>query len=106
LIVLESLKGRPNGELCAEHEISQAQYYQWREMFLRQRRESIRVGRRPQRQGRLQRENARPQEPGRRVRPGAQKKRGDPGVRLGPYTKVAARISLPAPLSAAPYPTR
>jgi transposase-like protein len=31
LIVLERLKGRPIGELCAEHEISQAQYYQWRE---------------------------------------------------------------------------
>jgi transposase-like protein len=27
LIVLEGLKGRPIGELCAEHEISQAQYY-------------------------------------------------------------------------------
>ena len=26
LIVLEGLKGRPIGELCAEHEISQAQY--------------------------------------------------------------------------------
>jgi transposase-like protein len=34
LIVLEGLKGRPIGELCAEHEISQAQYYQWREAEL------------------------------------------------------------------------
>jgi lambda family phage portal protein len=34
LIVLEGLKGRPIGELCAEHEISQAQYYQWRDLFL------------------------------------------------------------------------
>jgi transposase-like protein len=34
LIVLEGLKGRPIGELCAEHEISQAQYYQWRDQFL------------------------------------------------------------------------
>ena len=33
LIVLEGLKGRPIGELCAEHEISQAQYYQWRDLF-------------------------------------------------------------------------
>jgi transposase-like protein len=32
--VLEGLKGRPIGELCAEHEISQAQYYQWRDQFL------------------------------------------------------------------------
>jgi len=34
LIVLEGLKGRPIGELCAEHEISQAQYYQWRDQLL------------------------------------------------------------------------
>ena len=34
LIVLEGLKGRPIGELCAEHEISQAQYYQRRDQFL------------------------------------------------------------------------
>jgi transposase-like protein len=34
LIVLEGLKGRPISELCAEHEISQAQYYQWRDLFL------------------------------------------------------------------------
>ena len=34
LIVLEGLKGRPIGDLCAEHEISQAQYYQWRDQFL------------------------------------------------------------------------
>ena len=33
LIVLEGLKGRPIGDLCAEHEISQAQYYQWRDQF-------------------------------------------------------------------------
>jgi hypothetical protein len=32
LIVLEGLKGRPIGELCAEHEISQGQYYQWRDL--------------------------------------------------------------------------
>ena len=46
LIVLEGLKGRLIGDLCAEHEISQAQYYQWRDQFLRQRREGIRAGRR------------------------------------------------------------
>jgi hypothetical protein len=28
------LEGRPIGELCAEQEISQAQYYQWRDLFL------------------------------------------------------------------------
>jgi transposase-like protein len=34
LIVLKGLKGWPIGELCAEHQISQAQYYQWRDLFL------------------------------------------------------------------------
>ena len=34
-IVLEGMKGRPIGELCADHEISQAQYYQWRDQFLK-----------------------------------------------------------------------
>ena len=34
-IVLEGLKGRPVGELCTEHQISQAQYYQWREQFMK-----------------------------------------------------------------------
>jgi len=33
-IVLEGLSGRPIGEICNQHEISQAQYYQWREQFL------------------------------------------------------------------------
>jgi transposase-like protein len=28
MIVLEGLKGMPVGELCNEHQISQAQYYQ------------------------------------------------------------------------------
>ena len=47
LIVLEGLKGRPIGELCAEHEISQAQYYQWRDQFLANAAQSVRAGRRP-----------------------------------------------------------
>lgn len=34
MIVLEGLKGKPVAELCAEHQISQAQYDQWREQFL------------------------------------------------------------------------
>ncbi|MFA6584222.1 MAG: transposase [Elusimicrobiaceae bacterium] len=33
-IVLQGIKGRSVAELCAENEISQAQYYQWREKFL------------------------------------------------------------------------
>jgi transposase-like protein len=34
LIVLEGLKGKPIVDLCLEHQISQTQYYQWRDQFL------------------------------------------------------------------------
>jgi transposase-like protein len=34
LIVLQGLKGKSVAEVCAEHQISQAQYYQWRDLFL------------------------------------------------------------------------
>ncbi len=34
IIVLQGLKGRPVADICIEHQISQAQYYQWREQFL------------------------------------------------------------------------
>lgn len=34
LIVLEGLKGREVSEICLEYQISQAQYYQWRDRFL------------------------------------------------------------------------
>ena len=59
LIVLEGLKGTPIGELCAEHEISQAQYYQWRDLFLANAAKAFEPARALQRQGRLERENAR-----------------------------------------------
>jgi len=35
-IVIQGLKGKPVSEICTEHEISQAQYYQWRDQFLSQ----------------------------------------------------------------------
>ena len=34
-VVLEGLKGRPVADICTEHQISQAQYYDWREQFLK-----------------------------------------------------------------------
>jgi transposase-like protein len=34
MIVIEGLKGKSVAELCTEHQISQAQYYQWRDQFL------------------------------------------------------------------------
>ena len=36
LIVLQGLKGRPVADICIEHQISQAQYYQWRDQFMKQ----------------------------------------------------------------------
>ena len=33
-VVLQGLKGRPVADICTEHQISQAQYYQWRDQFL------------------------------------------------------------------------
>ncbi len=34
LIVLEGLKGRAVAEICVEHNLSQSQYYKWRDQFL------------------------------------------------------------------------
>ncbi len=34
LIVIEGLKGKTVADICIEHQISQAQYYQWRDQFL------------------------------------------------------------------------
>jgi transposase-like protein len=34
-IVLQGLKGRSVADICTEHQISQAQYYQWRDQFMR-----------------------------------------------------------------------
>ena len=34
MIVMEGLKGKQISEICIEHQISQAQYYQWRDQFL------------------------------------------------------------------------
>ncbi|MCX6002967.1 MAG: transposase [Chloroflexi bacterium] len=34
MIVVQGLKGKPVAEICLEHQISQTQYYQWRDQFL------------------------------------------------------------------------
>jgi transposase-like protein len=33
-IVLDGLSGKPVSEICNEHQITQNQYYQWRDRFL------------------------------------------------------------------------
>lgn len=35
MIVMQGLKGTPLADICTEHEISQAQYYQWRDQFMK-----------------------------------------------------------------------
>lgn len=34
-IVLQGIKGRSVADICTEHQISQAQYYQWRDQFMK-----------------------------------------------------------------------
>ncbi len=53
-------QGKPVAELCNEHQISQAQYYQWRDQFLAHAAKAFEVHEQSQREARLTRENARP----------------------------------------------
>jgi transposase-like protein len=59
MMVIEGLKGKPVAEICTEHQISQAQYYQWRDQFLAQAAKAFEVHEQSQREARLARENAR-----------------------------------------------
>jgi transposase-like protein len=59
MIVLEGLKGKPVTDICTEHQISQAQYYQWRDQFLAHAAKAFEVHEQSQREARLARENAR-----------------------------------------------
>ncbi len=34
LIVMEGIKGKPVSEICVEHQLSQSQYYRWRDEFI------------------------------------------------------------------------
>jgi transposase-like protein len=57
-IVLEGLKGRPIAELCNTHQISQAQYYQWRDQFLSNAPKAFEVNQQTAKEVRLLKENA------------------------------------------------
>jgi hypothetical protein len=59
MLVLEGLKGKPVAEWCAEHQISQAPYYQWRDQFLAHAPKAFEVHAQSQREARLAGENAR-----------------------------------------------
>ena len=58
LIVLQGLKGKAISEVCAEHEISQAQYYQWRDLFLKNAEKAFESGQQSRREAKLERENS------------------------------------------------
>lgn len=59
LIVLQGLKGKPVAELCIEHQISQAQYYQWRDQFMANASKTFDIHQQTQWEARLEQENAR-----------------------------------------------
>lgn len=58
-VVLEGLRGRPASELCAEYQISENLYYQWRDRFLSEAARVFEVRKQGGREERLLRENAR-----------------------------------------------
>ncbi|HEX5940583.1 MAG TPA: transposase [Dehalococcoidia bacterium] len=58
IIVLEGLKGKPVATICQDHQISQAQYYQWRDQFLANAAKPFEVAQQTEREARLQHENA------------------------------------------------
>jgi len=58
-VVLEGFKGKPVGTICQDYQISQVQYYQWRDQFLANAPKTFEVARQTEREARLQRENAR-----------------------------------------------
>jgi transposase-like protein len=59
LVVLQGLKGKPVAEICSEHQISQAQYYQWRDQFLANAAKAFDTGKLNQQEARLSTENER-----------------------------------------------
>lgn len=58
-IVLEGLRGRPVGDLCSAHQVSQTQYYQWRDQFLSHAHRVFETAEQTRTETRLQRENQR-----------------------------------------------
>jgi transposase-like protein len=58
LIVIEGLKGKPVAEVCNEHQISQSQYYQWRDQFLAHAANAFEVHQHTRKESRLEHENA------------------------------------------------
>jgi transposase-like protein len=58
-IVIEGLKGKPVAEICTEHQISQSQYYQWRDQFLAHAANAFESQQSTKKEARLEQENTR-----------------------------------------------
>ncbi len=56
-IVLEGLKGRSVADICNEYQVSQTQYYKWRDQFLANAPLAFEVGQATKREARLDAEN-------------------------------------------------
>ena len=58
-MVIQGLQGKPIAEICHEHQISQAQYYQWRDQFLAHAANAFEVNQQNRTEARLAKENTR-----------------------------------------------
>jgi transposase-like protein len=58
-VVVQGLQGKPVSELCNEHQISQTQYYKWRDQFLSNAGKVFEAPRQSLKEERLKQENER-----------------------------------------------
>lgn len=58
-VVVQGLKGRAVAEICGEYQISQNQYYQWRDQFLSNAGKAFETARQSRTEERLAKENER-----------------------------------------------
>lgn len=58
-IVMQGIKGRAVSEICNEYQISQSQYYKWRDQFLANAGKVFEMPQQSQKEQRLERENER-----------------------------------------------
>ncbi|MBN1864918.1 MAG: transposase [Victivallales bacterium] len=59
MAVIEGLKGKAVSEICEEYQISQSQYYEWRDQFLSCAHQIFESPKQGQREAQLKRENER-----------------------------------------------
>lgn len=56
-IILEGLRGRSVVDICTEYDISQAQYYKWRDIFLANANQAFETSQKSKKEQRLEQEN-------------------------------------------------